>query len=881
MAEITYRGGQMDGVTSNAASEATLQRLVQLMEKGSTGGGSATEKMANAVKTKGIGLAQKDNKATQEGTEATQKQTKATTSLTQKTKNFAKTLDRYSGGLLSGVGNTISAVGGLGKELVAGGNRISDFGQHVTGLVSQFPIVGGVLGQFGQTMLNVLDNQIDMYRSLSNGGIDFGDDLFSMQRRAAEAGLSMSTLAGSIQENSSMLALAFGGATTGADRFSKISKYVQQSQAQFSALGMTMEDVTEFTADYIELQKVQGRLGTMTDRQLAKGTQNYIMQLDQLAKVTGMTRKQAAEELQSQATDKRLQALISNMDEGVKTNLQNSLAMMKNMSPEMKDAMTELVATNGVALTPFTEGLLRTNPQFAEMARGLRSGSITADEFATQTNEQIAQAQALVKQEKENIGTYAAMGVTAYDAALSLAKAGTVGGKLSDAQQKQLDATTAKNKTLTNFDSAIEKVRSKIMIALLDSGVFTKVQSAMSKLTTWFESDKIQTSIQGFTDRLGILIDNLGSMFQSFKDDWGKLSIGELVTKYLIDPIRFLFGGKPKTKASPGSPGAEAGDDAGGSGGTLMGSMFESLGPIITKFEEWGKALMWGGIGAAAVLLGVAAAIGALAGPINLAVPGVLAIGLAFAGIGVAGYGIAALIDSITSGVGTLADGVKKFEGMDAKKLLDVGKSLGPLTDNMMGLAKGGLVASFISDGALEGLSDGVKSFEGINPKTMSDLGPALESLQKGVSAFTGNGFLDSAGKFFSSFFGNDGNLDVMAKKLESFADVDAAGLKNIGDGLQGIAAYVEAMDDANLRQVTKNIKELIKQIAEYNEEYKNMDAETKASFTKVLNVSNESQDKSASMLVSLNSTNALMLEELKKQTRGGKQMNDALGGAA
>jgi len=39
MAEITYRGGQMDGVTSNAASEATLQRLVQLMEKGSTGDG--------------------------------------------------------------------------------------------------------------------------------------------------------------------------------------------------------------------------------------------------------------------------------------------------------------------------------------------------------------------------------------------------------------------------------------------------------------------------------------------------------------------------------------------------------------------------------------------------------------------------------------------------------------------------------------------------------------------------------------------------------------------------------------------------------------------------------------------------------------------------
>ena len=148
-----------------------------------------------------------------------------------------------------------------------------------------------------------------------------------------------------------------------------ISKIVQQSQAQFSALGMTMEDVTEFTADYIDLQRIQGRLGQMTDRQLAKGTQNYIKQLDLLSKVTGMSRKQAAEELREQSTDKRIQALIANMDSGVKEQLQGSLALLKNASPQLKDALTELVATNGTALSPFTESLLRTNPEFAELAR--------------------------------------------------------------------------------------------------------------------------------------------------------------------------------------------------------------------------------------------------------------------------------------------------------------------------------------------------------------------------------------------------------------------------------------------------------------------------------------------------------------------------------
>ena len=96
MAEVTYRGGQMDGVTSNAASEATLQRLIQLMEKGGSGGGAATQKMANAVQKEGIALDKKDNTATKDGTEATENQTKATTTLTQKTKNFAKSLKKLA-----------------------------------------------------------------------------------------------------------------------------------------------------------------------------------------------------------------------------------------------------------------------------------------------------------------------------------------------------------------------------------------------------------------------------------------------------------------------------------------------------------------------------------------------------------------------------------------------------------------------------------------------------------------------------------------------------------------------------------------------------------------------------------------------------------------
>ena len=188
MAEVTYRGGGMEGVTSNAASEATLQRLIQIMEKGNSGGGAATQKMANAVQKEGIALDKKDNTATKDGTEATQDQTKATKSFTQSIKNSAKTIDRYTLGALSGIGNTISTIGGLGTELLTGGNRISDFSAHVTGLISQFPIFGQAIGGLSQHLINIVDNQIDMYRSLSNGGIDFGSSLFeSKESRGGRA----------------------------------------------------------------------------------------------------------------------------------------------------------------------------------------------------------------------------------------------------------------------------------------------------------------------------------------------------------------------------------------------------------------------------------------------------------------------------------------------------------------------------------------------------------------------------------------------------------------------------------------------------------------------------------------------------------------------
>lgn len=278
----------------------------------------------------------------------------------------------------------------------------------------------------------------------------------------------------------------------------------------------------------------------------------------------------------------------------------------------------------------------------------------------------------------------------------------------------------------------------------------------------------------------------------------------------------------------------------------LFGDMFGGLWDKV-KDMDWGTVATTMGLLTAAIV-----ALGFVAKPVILPL---IAIGAAAAGIGVGASGIADLINSITNSVSNLADGVKKFEDMDSGKLLDVGTSLGPLTENIMDLAKGGIVASFVgegaleglangvrafsdldasnllpvgqaikglgdpikeiagagffanfvSDGALEGLANGVKAFQGLDVAGLTATGPALQSLQAGIAAFTGDGVLDSVSKgvggFISSLFGGEeGQFDALIEGLKKFEEVNSQAIYQVGEGLQGLKDF--ASGDVDLGQI-------------------------------------------------------------------------------
>ena len=107
-------------------------------------------------------------------------------------------------------------------------------------------------------------------------------------------------------------------------------------------MGYTMEGVNEGLIAYTEEMARSGSLRGMSDAQLTQGAGVYLMELDKLAKVTGMTRKEAEAARVQQQGDARMRNMINKLEGKARENLTNSLAFLDNKVPGLSDAFKDL-----------------------------------------------------------------------------------------------------------------------------------------------------------------------------------------------------------------------------------------------------------------------------------------------------------------------------------------------------------------------------------------------------------------------------------------------------------------------------------------------------------------------------------------------------------
>lgn len=205
------------------------------------------------------------------------------------------------GRLLGPVGKVASLIGaGVGVGVSAIGDAIKKHGKDVVDAGTAFM----------NFSLDETQRVVGAFQEISKIGGVTGNSFQGLQQAALQTGLSMDSFARVIAKNSQGLAFAGGSVTQGMRAVVDITKASKGFEDQFLKLGIGFEEQRDLTAQFLGYQRSQTGVNLRDTRALTESSKAYILQLDELARLTGMSRQEAASRLEQQNRELKFGAVL-------------------------------------------------------------------------------------------------------------------------------------------------------------------------------------------------------------------------------------------------------------------------------------------------------------------------------------------------------------------------------------------------------------------------------------------------------------------------------------------------------------------------------------------------------------------------------------------
>lgn len=196
---------------------------------------------------------------------------------------------KKSGGII----NTLTL--GLADKFAGIAKGVMNFDGTMAGFAKTMGAVSGVAG----AMIAWIANTTDTYKTLVNVGQTFGGDMLMMHHKANQAGISLDLLAKMTIKHSKLMAFQTKAGVSGLQLQLDTQLAVRKNIRAFGNYGLTLEQVNEFSASYLDQLRIQGRLDKMSNDARILATTNYMRKLSELSEITGKSRDVLAEEMKS------------------------------------------------------------------------------------------------------------------------------------------------------------------------------------------------------------------------------------------------------------------------------------------------------------------------------------------------------------------------------------------------------------------------------------------------------------------------------------------------------------------------------------------------------------------------------------------------------
>lgn len=274
---------------------------------------------------------------------------------------------RNQGTLSKAVNSTTKATYNFSKELLAGGDRMSDFSDSVFGASSKL----SRLIRFGE-------RYVDTLRDLTSVGASFNNSMFDMIAASASSSMNMDDFAQMVRMNSQTLATFGAGVTNGAKVFGSFSRDFRSGVGKsLFGMGFTINDINDGLMSFLDIERRRSSQDLRTGRAQQNSAYEYIKSLDLLTKITGKQRKEIENAMQTQIQDAGIRSQINRLDGDARRNLQQTLAFLDTEMGPIGDGLKDLM--DGVAQTDLGKALANQIPGITAFAQRMFAGGASLE----------------------------------------------------------------------------------------------------------------------------------------------------------------------------------------------------------------------------------------------------------------------------------------------------------------------------------------------------------------------------------------------------------------------------------------------------------------------------------------------------------------------
>lgn len=315
---------------------------------------------------------------------------------------------------LQGLGNAASDVAAAlykgergAKVLAQGFDKIADGLQTAVAIFTLFTPMGKALSLGSKLLINGValagkafstfnklsaeqsDKLFETYQDLSKiGAAGAGvEQLFENLQRMGLTSAEISQYTAVLKKNAREL-VAFGASTAdGARNLSAISGAITKGRLgeQLMMMGYSAEDIASSTASYMQLQTRLGRMQLKTATEIANESGRYAIELDKMARLTGMAREEQEAERASHVEDERYVGFLAGEAQRMGYDVQAFEQSIAGLPEEVQRAMKHMVAGRGAITSPEAKKLAQMDPEAYQRALAVLEGRMTPIEARQQT----------------------------------------------------------------------------------------------------------------------------------------------------------------------------------------------------------------------------------------------------------------------------------------------------------------------------------------------------------------------------------------------------------------------------------------------------------------------------------------------------------------